>query len=215
MKIYDISRPLNQDTAVYKNIPGKRFHLTAIARHNPDGYHESEMKSNLHTGTHADAPLHMLPDGAPLKAVPLDHFIGPCRVLDLTQVKAAVHEADLVPFAPQPGEILLLKTSNSYDSGFNPEFVYVEEDAAHYLVSCGVKTIGIDAMSVERGKKGHETHHILLGRGVSIIEDVRLADVPGGSYFASLLPLSIPEAEAAPMRAVLLDFNTDRMEIES
>ena len=61
MKIYDISMELNPNVFVYKNKPEKKpvFEVTE------NGYvTETNLSLNLHTGTHIDAPLHMIKDGA-------------------------------------------------------------------------------------------------------------------------------------------------------
>lgn len=204
MKIIDISRPLNADTAVYKNYESKRFHLTAVATFPVNGAHESEMKTNLHTGTHVDAPKHMVENGGSLADLDLSHFMGPAEVFDLTAVEGAIYLKDIKDLAIDPARIIIFKTKNSFDDHYNFKFVYLEEDAAQYLVDLGLKTVALDAMSIERDKKGHEVHNILLGNGVAIIEDVRLANVEAGKYFLSALPLNIPEAEASPVRAVLI-----------
>lgn len=204
MKIIDISRPLHAETAVYKNYESKRFHLTAVATFPEKGAHESEMKTNLHTGTHVDAPKHMIENGASLKDVDLSHFMGPAEVYDLTAVDEAIYLRDIEHLTFDPKRIPIFKTKNSFEEDFNFKFVYLEEDAAQHLVDLGVKTVALDAMSIERDKKGHDVHNILLGNGVAIIEDVRLAHVEPGKYFLSALPLNIPEAEASPVRAVLI-----------
>jgi arylformamidase len=36
-------------------------------------------------GTHADAPLHFIEDGADIEALPLDPFIGPCTVMEVRE----------------------------------------------------------------------------------------------------------------------------------
>ncbi|MBF1051908.1 MAG: cyclase family protein, partial [Peptostreptococcaceae bacterium] len=102
-------------------------------------------------------------------------------------------------------EIIIFKTKNSYDIKYNPKFVYIEEDAANYLVEKKIKTIGIDAMSIERDKKDHPAHKIILGAGIGVIEDMMLKDVSQGEYFLSALPLNIKNADASPIRAVLID----------
>lgn len=204
MKIIDISRPLNADTAVYKNYDSKRFHLKAVSVFEDNGVHESDIKTNLHTGTHVDAPKHMVENGGDLDSLDIRHFIGPCEVFDLTHVEDAIRLADIRDLTFDPERIVLFKTKNSYDEAYNFSFVYLEEDAARHLVDLGVKTVGLDAMSIERDKAGHEVHLILLGNGVAIIEDIRLAEVEAGKYFLSALPLRITAAEASPVRAVLI-----------
>ena len=37
----------------------------------------------VHTGTHADAPLHFIPDGMPIDEMTLEPYIGPCTVIEV------------------------------------------------------------------------------------------------------------------------------------
>ncbi|MDI9470175.1 MAG: cyclase family protein [Bacillota bacterium] len=203
MKIIDISRPLTEETSVYKNNPVKRVRIETLATHEANGYHESNLHTNLHTGTHIDAPLHMIAGARPMSSYSLDHFLGPCLVLDCEQVADLITRSDLEGRGIRAGDIVLLRTRNSLVDAFEFDFVALSPDGARYLVEQGVRTVGIDAMSIERSDPTRETHRTLLGAGVAIIEDLRLAAVAEGRYQLSCLPLSLPECEAAPARAVL------------
>src|ERR1043165_7258207 len=98
-------------------------------------------------------------------------IIGPCRVLEL-QSKNSVSVDDLKLHNLQRGERILLKTANSTKSWalqptFDKDFIYISRDAAQYIVDCGVRTIGVDYLSVGGFyKDGVETHHALLGAEV-------------------------------------------------
>lgn len=201
--LYDISRPITADMAVYKNRDSKRIRHTWVARLPEDSVNESEWSTNLHTGTHVDAPLHMLEDGGSIDTVDPALYWGPCRVLDLSTLTRPIEAKDLEPYRLEAGERILLKTRNSFTDAYDPEFIYIEESAADHLVACGVRMVGIDAMSVERGKDGHPTHRTLLGAGIGILEDVRLADVPEGRYHLTAVPLLLHGMEASPVRALL------------
>lgn len=201
--IYDISRPVSADMAVYKNRDSKRIKHTWVARMPEQNINESDLASNLHTGTHMDAPLHMVDGGASVDQIDPDLYWGPCRVFDLSKLDRPVEADDLKPYKIQSGERILLKTRNSFEEHFNPEFIYIEVSAAKLLVDIGVKMIGIDAMSVERGKADHPTHSILLEAGLGVLEDIRLAEVPEGSYELTAVPLRLVGLEASPVRALL------------
>ena len=66
--------------------------------------------------------------------------------------------------------------------------------------------MGIDALGVERGQPGHETHLALMNVHAHIIEGLRLADVKEGRYELIALPLTIAGAEAAPVKAILIEY---------
>lgn len=201
--IYDISRPVNKDMAVYKNRDSKRIKHTWVARMPEKNINESDLSSNLHTGTHMDAPLHMVDGGASVDQIDPDIYWGPCRLIDLSHLDRAIEADDLEPHKPSAGERILIRTRNSSEDDFNPEFIYIETSAAQYLVDAGVKLIGIDAMSVERGKQDHPTHSILLEAGLGVLEDIRLAGVPEGEYELTAVPLLLDGLEASPVRALL------------
>jgi arylformamidase len=168
----------------------------------------THLNLSAHTATHMDAPRHFIADGKTMENLPLDAVIGPCRVLDLTQVTDQITAADLEPHAPQPGERLLFKTRNSSVSWakdhFDTDFISIRQDASRFLVERGVGTIGIDYLSIGGyGKDVVETHQILLGAEVWVIEGLNLAAVTPGAYQLICLPLNILGADGAPCRAVL------------
>ena len=170
-------------------------------------YNLTSLDMSVHTGTHLDAPRHAIAHGLSIEAMPFDATIGPCRVIEIED-PVAIGRAELERHQPQPGERLLFKTHNSRrywpDDPFNENFVYVADEAARYLVQCGVRTVGIDYLSVGGfHHEGLETHQSLLGAGIWIIEGLYLGHVAKGSYELLCLPLKIPGADGAPCRACL------------
>jgi arylformamidase len=205
MKIYDISLPIHAEMPVYKNKPEKKPVIRVVQDFPTSKVRESRIDLDVHTGTHVDSPLHMLPDGGTMQTISLDQLVGPCRVLDLTFVEGGISREDLERFAIQPGEFLLLKTKNSWDEQFNFSFVYLAEQGAKYLAEKKVRGVGIDALGIERDQPGHPTHKTLFQAGIVIIEGLQLKDVPEGDYFLVAAPLKLLETEAAPARVFLLE----------
>jgi arylformamidase len=204
-KIYDVSMPITLDIPVYKNKPEKRPEFTVTSDHSQNGVRESRIALDVHTGTHVDAPLHMVQNGDTIETIAIENLIGPCKVLDLTQVKDAIHRSDLASVDIEPGDFVLFKTTNSNDTAFNPEFVFLAADAAEYLAECGIKGVGIDALGVERSQPGHPTHKALFGAGVIVVEGLQLSEVPRGEYQLVALPLRLVGLDAAPARVILVD----------
>lgn len=205
MKIHDVTRLISEDMTVYKDRESKKIKRTIVADYEKADYYESRMDMDMHCGTHIDAPLHMLKGGDTIEKYDLSKFIGDCKVFDLTDVDEAIRKKDIENLDIQKDDIVIFKTKNSFDQGYNPKFVYIEEDAAMYLSEKGIKTVGIDAMSIERDKKEHPSHKIILGASIGVIEDLYLKNVGQGQYFLSALPLNIRGSEASPIRAVLIE----------
>ena len=205
MKIYDVTKLVHEDMVVYKDKQEKKIKRTIVSSYDVGDYYESRLDIDMHCGTHIDAPLHMLKSGDSIEKYELSKFIGKCKLYDLTHIDEYITRKDIEFLDINQDEIIIFKTKNSYDIKYNTKFVYIEEDAANYLVEKKIKTIGIDAMSIERDKKDHPAHKIILGAGIGVIEDMMLKDVSQGEYFLSALPLNIKYADASPIRAVLID----------
>ena len=205
MKIHDVTRMISEDMTVYKDRESKKIKRTVVADYEKADYYESRIDMDMHCGTHIDAPLHMIKGGDTIEKYDLSKFIGDCKVFDLTDVDEAIRKKDIENLDIQKDDIVIFKTKNSFDQGYNPKFVYIEEDAAMYLSEKGIKTVGIDAMSIERDKKEHPSHKIILGANIGVIEDLYLKNVGQGQYFLSALPLNIRGSEASPIRAVLIE----------
>src|SRR6185369_4825981 len=167
----------------------------------------SVMSLGAHTGTHMDAPLHFLKNGKSLDKLPLEATIGPARVVEIKD-REMVRPDELRAHNLRRGERILLKTRNSSrcwkTDEFVEDFVYIAREAAQYLVDRGVRTIGVDYLSVGGfHRDGLETHRILLGAEVWIIEGINLSKVKPGNYELVCLPLKVLGSDGAPARALL------------
>jgi arylformamidase len=167
----------------------------------------SMMSLGAHTGTHMDGPLHFIADGQGLDEMPLDATIGPARVIEIKD-KESVKPKALESYKIRRGERILLKTPNSSRSwktdAFDEDFVYISKEAAQYLVDREIQTVGVDYLSVGGFKKdGVETHLILLGAGIWVIEGLNLSKVKPGKYDLVCLPLKVLKSDGAPARAIL------------
>jgi len=195
--------PIYHGMVTYKNKPEKQPNIRVVQDFNQTSAYESRIDMDMHTGTHVDSPLHMLPNGGTMESIPIERLVGPCRVLDLTEAQDKITRADLERFAPKKGDFLLLKTRNSLTDDFGSGFVFLAGDGAEYLAEAGVRGVGIDAPGVERDQSGHPTHKALFGVDSVIVEGLRLGEVPEGNYFMVIAPIKVLETEAAPARALL------------
>jgi arylformamidase len=207
VKIIDISWPVSPTVTEYKDRRTVAFTHTKIFE--KDGVRESVISMNVHTGTHVDAPAHFLLHGATIDATPLMSLVGPCVVLNCTDVKDAITAEHLERYADlcSSGDIVLLKTTNSDEpvaGSFNKNFVFLAASGAQFLADLEVKAVGIDYLGIERGQADHATHEILLLREIPIIEGLRLGSVQAGNYHACIAPLLLQGLEAAPARAFLI-----------
>ncbi|MDQ0417460.1 arylformamidase [Croceifilum oryzae] len=205
MKVYDVTMAISENMQVYKNKPEKKPSIRVVQDFDKATARESKIEMDVHTGTHIDSPLHMLPEGGTMETLSLETLIGSSKVLDMTHVTDGVRKPDLEKHEIGEGDFILLKTRNSMEEEFNFEFIYLAECGAKYLAEKKIRGVGIDALGVERAQPGHPTHKTLFHAGVLIIEGLRLAEVPEGEYFMVAAPLKVMETEAAPARVLLFE----------
>jgi arylformamidase len=205
-RYWDISVPLQHEMVCWPGDPQPAVQQVLFMDRG-DVCNLTRLQISAHTATHMDAPRHFIPTGVPIDSMPLDATLGPARVIEIHD-PLAIRRAELEPHAPQPGERLLFKTRNSRRDWtmqpFDEDFVYIADEAAQYLVSCGVRTVGVDYLSI--GGYRHdtvETHVTILGAGVWVIEGLNLSAVDPGIYELLCLPLKLAGADGAPSRAVL------------
>ena len=173
----------------------------------------STLSMGSHTGTHMDAPFHFLPQGKGLHEMPFHAAIGRARVIEIRDPES-IKPGELRPHNIRQGERLLFKTKNSTHcwktDTFVEDFVYISQEAARYLASVGVQTVGIDYLSVGGyTKDGVETHRALLEADIWIIEGLDLSQVEPGMYELICLPLRIDGSDGAPARAILRKADED------
>jgi len=203
-KIYDISMSIHPKMQVWNNDESKKpVFRNESTLATADAY-ETRIEMNVHTGTHLDAPLHMVEDGAPIESIPLERLVGPARILDLTEIVGSIGREHLEPYGIQQGEWLLFRTRNSFSEQFDSQFVFLNAEGASYLRDIGINGVATDGLGIERDQPGCPTHQTLFAADILIVEGIRLKEVPAGNYTFILAPLKLEGIEAAPARAFLM-----------
>jgi arylformamidase len=162
-----------------------------------------------HSGTHIDAPMHFVADGAAIDQVALAPLIGAARVIDIPDSVRGIDATELNRHDWRNAKRVLFRTRSTLrgwmDSAvFHRDFAYIAPDAAQLLADAGVLLVGVDYISAEQfGAPAPRTHQILLGHGTPIVEGLDLRPVQAGDYDLIVLPLKVRGHEAAPARAIL------------
>jgi arylformamidase len=204
---YDVSVPLVNGGTVYPGNPEIRIvPQQEIAKGGSSNV--SSLSFGSHTGTHVDAPRHMIEGAMTVDELPLEVLMGPAMLIALGDDVMAVGEKELKLHELKDHTRILIKTRNSKfvrERGFKRDYTYLAPDGARYLASLGVKLVGVDYFSVEQFHSGHHaTHLTLLERGIVIVEGLDLSLPPMGPYDLRVLPLRLASLDGAPARAVLV-----------
>lgn len=206
--MYDISMTIQKDMLVYKGKDEIRPRLSTVRDFSQGDAHESELQMNVHTGTHVDAPLHMLEEGENANLFFAESPFYQAQLIDLTELEEKITAADLKDYEIDENSFVVLKTKNS-EPGFleeTPEkFIYLAESGAEYLVDQKIKGVGIDTNGIERAQAEHPTHKKLLQEKIMILEGLRLNEVPAGNYILLLSLLKIADSDGLPGRAYLFE----------
>jgi arylformamidase len=197
MNYIDITRDLWEHTPVY---PGDLSISTERIDHG--SYMTTAVSLGSHSGTHIDAPAHFIPGGRTVDAIDLSSLIGNARVVDLSG-EGPVFWPHHFDSCPEGTERVLVKTSCSGQQTFSPDYPHLSIEAAEYLVSRGIRTIGVDTPSIEVFMGDGSLHRFLLGRDTVIIEMLDLSSVQEGDYYMIALPLRLKGLDGAPARVVL------------
>lgn len=188
MKIYDITRTF-QDAPLYPGDAAPEIYPTERA----GGVRCSQIRAGSHSGTHADAFSHFLADGRSIDDMPLENYCGPCRVL-------TVPGGDLITVEDLRGRLSGAQRLALHTGGD----AYLCEQAAEYIVACGVRALVTDAVSVGPSDNEAMIHGILMNGGVAIVENAILDGTPDGDYLLFAFPVKYGGCDGAPVRAVLL-----------
>ena len=206
--MYDISMTIKKNMLVYKGKDEIRPRLKTVRDFTQGDAHESELQMNVHTGTHVDAPLHMLKDGENSNIFFAENPFYQAQVIDLSEQNEKITADDLKEYEIEENSFVILKTKNS-EPGFlekTPEqFIYLAKSGSEYLIDKKIKGVGIDTNGIERSQSKHPTHKNLLGKKIMILEGLRLNQVPAGNYVLLLSLLKISNSDGLPGRAYLFE----------
>lgn len=203
-RIWDISQVLHPALPVW---PGDTAFAAVRTWHMEEGspVNVSAVTMSTHTGAHADAPLHYDANGRDIASVELEPYLGECLVIDARKVGALIEPRDLP--ALDGATRAIFRTFEHF-----PREAWIEETTAFapetidLLAAKGVRLVGIDAPSIDpQDSKTMLAHRAVLKHDMRILEGLVLDDVAPGRYELIALPLSIANADASPVRAILRD----------
>lgn len=189
MKIYDISQEVFSCAVYEGDISPTCDRVKDYVK--GDVYALSNFTMCAHNGTHIDAPRHFIDGGDTVDRVPLERFVGRCRVASASgDVSAETLEKLL-----REGDGMLCLRGDAV----------ITESGAELLISRGIKLVGVEGQSVSDADAPMRVHTVLLRYGIVILEGLRLSDVPDGEYFLVAAPINLGGCEGAPCRAILID----------
>ncbi len=166
----------------------------------------SSIHSTVHLGAHVDGPNHYSPGGVGIDQRPLELYLGPCQVLSVAVARGERILPEHVT-VPITAERILFCTGTYPDpEDFNEDFASLSPQLVDWLADQGVRLVGIDTPSIDLcHDKELLSHGRVAAHDMAILEGIVLTAVKPGSYTLVALPLPLEDADASPVRAVLLE----------
>ena len=209
-RIWDISPPVHAASPVF---PGDAaFQLQWAARIGPGcPVNISTLTLSPHTGAHADAPLHYDDSGVAIGAVSLEPYLGHCRVIHAIGCGPLVQWSHLEhALHGLPPRVLVRTYAQMPQEHFDTALPAYAPETVMRLADLGVLLIGIDSASIDPAdSKLLASHQVIRLRGLRVLENLLLDDVPEGDYELIALPLKFTTACASPVRAVLREMKRE------
>jgi arylformamidase len=204
-QLWDISPPVHAGSPVF---PGDaRYEQRWAATITPGcPVNVSTLTFSPHTGAHADAPLHYDRDGVAVGALDLRPFLGPCRVIHAIGVTPLIewHHLEHAAGPDLPPRVLVRTYARMPINRFDNALPAYAPQTIERLADLGVLLVGIDTASIDPAdSKSLDSHQVIRRRGLRVLENLMLDDIPEGDYELIALPLKLITADASPVRAVL------------
>lgn len=212
MKIIDLTHTISNTIPVY---PGTAEpHLSIAHSYEKDGFKETLLKLLSHTGTHMDAPHHIIPNGISLDKKDASGFVGKACVIDATDVPEGgtidISYIERNKERVERAEFILFKTGwEKYwgqDKYFG-EYPVISQEVARYLVEHNKKGIGLDNIGLDPISDTALTlHHIILKKETMVIIEnlCNLEMIGEADFLLAALPLKFENSDGAPIRAVAI-----------
>jgi len=213
-KIIDLTQLLNEKMLVYPDTTPPTFQVTNTV--DQCGYHEHLISMLSHTGTHIDAPSHILQDGKPLDKFPFDKFIGRAMVIDC-RGRDEISLDFLQSFEPRIAEVDFVLFNTGWQNRWNTDSYFdscpiPSKEAAIWLTKFKLKGVGVDAFSLDKigsatvvNEETLPNHYILLRKETLLIENLTNLDkLPAFGFTFQCFPLKVENADGSPIRAIAI-----------
>lgn len=230
-RVIDLTHPFDKDTLYWPTSPSG-FELKPLHKGpTPFGFYYSAYAfcAPEHGGTHLDAPTHFAKGGWSSGEIPVERFIGPAFVIDVSD-KTKVNPdytltvEDVTNFEAKhgqipPGAIVLLRTGwgkrwpnrLTYFGDDTPgnasklHFPSYGPEAAEILIrKRRVSMIGVDTASNDPGTTiDYPVHQLAAANNVAGLENLaNLEELPPVGATVIALPMKIAGGSGAPARVI-------------
>ena len=208
MRTIDLTHPISEDIQVYPGDTAPRIEPSAT--HEKNGYAALSLSMTSHSGTHIDAPYHVIPCGRKLSELPPSAFLGTACVIDCRRIpEGGEITPELINANPSAKSVDFLIFNTGYaelwaSEKYKLSYPTLSRAAANMIADRAYKGVGFDTFGPDR-VGSIEMHKILLARDMIIIENLAAASECGeGEFDLIAMPMSIACSDGAPARVIAI-----------
>ncbi len=196
MKVVDLTKEIFEGYEVYPGDPPVEIKRWATIK--KEGYSVHKICLGTHTGTHIDAPSHMITNGKTLSDISLDRIIG--RVVKFESNKKKIDVCDITPVIDKMpiNRILVFDV---------PHGCYLTIKAAKRLVSrVRIKAVCFsDGALIDSGmNNGFPVHKIFLSAEIPIVTGLINVSKVRDNDLLIIAPLKIRGMDGSPCRVFVI-----------
>ncbi len=208
MTVFDLTHVIREDMPVY---PGTEKPLLQPANsYEKDGFRETKLCMYSHTGTHIDAPAHIIDGSLTLDQFPAEQFIGKALVIDCTAIPegSEVSLSYLEKYKGKLEKVDFLLFRFGWDERWGRDAYFdaypcLSPDLLNYIIDGSYKGIGFDVISLDPITSLDRHKKLFQSKKMINIENLCNLDQFGDKIFMfSCFPINIENSDGAPCRAV-------------
>lgn len=216
MNIIDLSFSVEEGMPCFSSAWHIPFSYEILGTIDTVGRNTRKLIMGSHTGTHMDAPKHFINGGASIDEVELSKTCGKVSIIDLHLLNEgeAVTRNILSKYNITERVLFIFGWTDKWMTNqYYQNYPYFTEDAAKYLIECGVIFIAMDTPSPDDSrtkllsKEDSTIHKLLLGNGVILVEYLANTEKinPAKDYYIFAMPMKIKGSDGAPARVILVE----------
>lgn len=208
MQIIDLSHEISEQMTVFGDMEKPEINRKFSVE--KDGFKLHELKINSHTGTHVDAPAHMIAGRKNLDDFSLNQFYGKGLMLRVNQFSKGEIPLDFLKnYESQIKETEFLILNSGWHKkwktpDYHINYPVLSQESARWLSQFKLKGIGLDYISIDPAdSQDVPLHKIVLGAGIIIIENLAHVDaLPESDFLFQCFPLKVDQADGSTSRVV-------------
>jgi kynurenine formamidase len=206
MKITDLTHNIEEGMPVYPGTEPPEIKIATTVDN--DGFEERLLTMFSHTGTHMDAPCHIVAGRKSLSDFDISDFTGKAVLIDVRDCKGSIGVDTVEKYADKLKDADFAVLFSGWDKlwgdvEYFDNFPVLTHESAQRLVSFGLKGIAMDMISIDPADtETFDNHKLVFNEDMLVVENLtKLENLPD-VFEISFFPLKIRGGDGSPVRAV-------------